>query len=343
MTNSAVGMILAAGFGTRLKELTTWRPKPLMELGSRPIIFHQIGMLERAGIRDIYINVHHQAEQIINEIKKWSLKAKIHISPESEILGTAGGIRQVINNFELHHREMMILHGDMMCDVDLATVMQPDSFLSLVIAKNRQLAGYQGSVSVNEQGHITELGAFYSSTDSKAASGFFTGIHFLSKQAVDLLKTTKDSCLVSEVYPEWLKTGKIINGDMRQMLYNDLGTPERLLSTNLSLCESPQTYTHVPFFDHFETRQNIFVGAHVKIDPKASLRGPLILGDHTFIGPDSIVGPKVVVGANCHVSAGAELTNSLLMSGTRIEKDERLDCVIALSKARVLVKDQKDH
>lgn len=344
MKNNTVGMILAAGFGTRLKELTHYRPKPLMELGGRAIIFHQIKMLERAGIKDIFINLHYQADQIIHEINKWPLEARIHFSYEEEILGTAGGIRRVLENFEIHNQGMLLLHGDMMCDIDLTSMLRPDTFCTLLIAQDRHLSGYSGTVAVDEKNSIVELGAFFSSSGPKRARGFFTGIHYLSSNALELLKSTSDSCLVSKIYPAWLKAGKVLMGDVRPLNYEDLGSPERLLKSNLALCDAPHSYRFVPLCDNFETMKNtILIATNVSIDPKARLVGPLILGSNSRIDAHAILGPRVVVGEHCHISGGAHVTESVLMSGTSIEKDERLDCVIALSKARVLVKDTKSH
>lgn len=344
MKHNAVGMILAAGLGTRLKELTIVRPKPLMELGTKAIIFHQIKMLEKAGIEDIFINLHYQSPKMTQEINSWPLKARIHFSIEEEILGTAGGIRQVIHQFNLYDRPMIVLHGDMMCDIDLKSVFLPHAFCNLVIAEYRQLEGYRGSVSVDTHSHIVELGTYYTSNTFKAKSGFFTGIHYLSTDALQLLKLSSHTCLVSELYPEWLKSGKVILGDVREMMYEDLGTPKRLLESNIAMCKFPNSYKHYNFMENLEKihNKNIMMGAHTEINPLATLIEPVIIADHAVIEAQAIVGPNVVVGKNSSIGSNAHVSNSVIMSETNIEKDERLDCVIALSKARVLVRDIKN-
>jgi MurNAc alpha-1-phosphate uridylyltransferase len=59
------GIILAAGLGMRMRPLTLNRPKPLIELGGRPMIDHCIDRLKAAGISEIVVNVHYLAEQVI--------------------------------------------------------------------------------------------------------------------------------------------------------------------------------------------------------------------------------------------------------------------------------------
>ena len=56
--------MLAAGLGERLRPLTETVPKPLLELGGRPLIHYPLLMLKRAGITEVAINVHHLADRV---------------------------------------------------------------------------------------------------------------------------------------------------------------------------------------------------------------------------------------------------------------------------------------
>ncbi len=121
-------MILAAGFGTRLKPLTDNTPKALIEVNNVPIIELQILKLVSLGFNDIIINVHHLAEKIIGFVKSknWE-NANIEISIEENILETGGGLKKaawflrddepflvhnvdVITNLNIH--KMMKAHND---------------------------------------------------------------------------------------------------------------------------------------------------------------------------------------------------------------------------------------
>ncbi len=86
-------MILAAGLGTRLKDLTQNKPKALIELNGITFLEHQINYLSYHGINDIIINVHHHSQLIKDLIKTRSWKANIFISDETEkLLDTGGGL-----------------------------------------------------------------------------------------------------------------------------------------------------------------------------------------------------------------------------------------------------------
>ena len=94
-------IIFAAGFGKRLVPLTKKTPKPLLQLNGKTLLENCILFLEDCGIKEIVINVHHLAGQIIDFINKNKFKSKIHISHEKEkILGTGGGLIYAKNNIK---------------------------------------------------------------------------------------------------------------------------------------------------------------------------------------------------------------------------------------------------
>ena len=89
-------MILAAGFGTRLKPLTQTVPKPMVPVLNRPLLEHTIELLRSCNIQDIAINVHHLPEQVIAHFGDGSrFDVNLQFSREEQIMGTAGGIKRV--------------------------------------------------------------------------------------------------------------------------------------------------------------------------------------------------------------------------------------------------------
>ena len=91
-------MILAAGRGERLRPLTDKTPKPLIEVGGKPLIEYHLDRLATAGFREVVINLSHLGDKIretIGDGSGWGLT--IHYSVEAPgALGTGGGIRQAL-------------------------------------------------------------------------------------------------------------------------------------------------------------------------------------------------------------------------------------------------------
>ena len=86
-------MIFAAGLGTRLKPLTDTMPKAMVLFNGRPLLWHAIKSVEKAGAERIVVNVHHFADQIKNFLEQNTWDSEIIISDESnELLDTGGGL-----------------------------------------------------------------------------------------------------------------------------------------------------------------------------------------------------------------------------------------------------------
>ena len=108
-------MILAAGRGERLRPLTDHTPKPLLPIAGVPLIVHQVQWLQRAGIRDIVINLHHLGELIEATLGPGhDLGVSITYSHEKTLLETGGGIVQALPL--LGAAPFLILNGDIWTD-----------------------------------------------------------------------------------------------------------------------------------------------------------------------------------------------------------------------------------
>ena len=94
-------MILAAGFGTRMKPLTSKIPKPLIKVGSKNLLERSINLLKTHGIEQIVINVHYLADEVEKFISNFKSKIKITISNEKDLLlDTGGGVKEATKIFD---------------------------------------------------------------------------------------------------------------------------------------------------------------------------------------------------------------------------------------------------
>ena len=93
-------MILAAGFGKRLNQLTIDLPKPLLKIGKETLLSNTLNFLESYGAKEVVINVHYLREKILNyiKIKKFRMDIKI-VEEKNNILDTGGGILNALNYF----------------------------------------------------------------------------------------------------------------------------------------------------------------------------------------------------------------------------------------------------
>lgn len=112
-------MILAAGLGTRLKELTHDRPKALVEVAGKTLLERNLENLQRQGFGTIIVNIHHFGEQIIRFLETHDFQAEIYVSDErGALMDTGGGIVQALPFF--HDTEAVLVHNvDILSDVNL--------------------------------------------------------------------------------------------------------------------------------------------------------------------------------------------------------------------------------
>ena len=106
-------IILAAGYGKRLRPLTLKTPKPLILVNKKPIIFYLLEELRNNNIHKCFINVHYLPDQIINYIHQYSKQYKymdIKIIKEKVILDTGGAIKNITKRF--NNKPLIVINGD---------------------------------------------------------------------------------------------------------------------------------------------------------------------------------------------------------------------------------------
>ena len=89
-------LILAAGLGTRMGDLTKDLPKPLLPVKGKPLIDYAFNLIEPLQTKNIFVNTHYHADLIQSHISKNYENIKISFEPE--ILGTGGGIKKIHQN-----------------------------------------------------------------------------------------------------------------------------------------------------------------------------------------------------------------------------------------------------
>ena len=119
-------LILAAGMGERLRPLTDVTPKPMLEIGGRPLIHYPLAMLRRGGVTEVAINVHHLASAVRRGLGDGSERGlRITYAPEPVLLGTGGplnGLREFLGGIE-NENTFAIVNSDTILDLDLRAML----------------------------------------------------------------------------------------------------------------------------------------------------------------------------------------------------------------------------
>jgi len=122
-------MVLAAGLGTRLRPLTDNRPKALVQVAGRTLLEITLARLRSFGVREVIVNVHHFADQIVEYLKaNANFGMRIEISREDVLLDTGGGLKKAAWFFledSARADEPFLLHNvDVISTIDFAKMVQ---------------------------------------------------------------------------------------------------------------------------------------------------------------------------------------------------------------------------
>ncbi len=123
-------IILAGGFGKRLKPLTDYLPKPLIPVLHRPIIEWQIQYLKKFGIRDILICAGYKSEQLVTYLREKRLGVKLEYSVEKTPIGTAGAIKNAYKYIDLEN--FFVLNGDVITNMNLNKLMIHQNSIAVI-------------------------------------------------------------------------------------------------------------------------------------------------------------------------------------------------------------------
>lgn len=129
-------VVMAGGFGQRLRPLTQNTPKPLLTIGDKPVIERTVEQLRDAGIRNISITTHFQANKIMDHFGDGSdFGVNVQYTHENEPMGTAGALSMLENVDE----PLLVINGDILTEVDFRAMQafhsEHDSDLTVAVRK----------------------------------------------------------------------------------------------------------------------------------------------------------------------------------------------------------------
>lgn len=291
-------MILAAGFGTRLKPLTNNLPKPLFPVLNRPILEHALHFLSSQGIRDIAINLHHQAEKIIDYFGDGKdFGVNLHYSKEEKILGTAGGIKK-LEPF-LKNDTFLVINSDVLADVNLKDALkfhkEKKSKLTLVVRQDPNAEKYDSIQRVEEGRIVHFLGSSIKNSDP-TTKVMFTGIQIIEPDIFSRIPENKFCGTAEDVFPEMVQEGLPVYGFLHKGFWIDMGTRETYIQAQMDALD----------------RKVALKTSSSRYPEGPLLVPPVHIGKNCEISQDAQVGPYAVLGDGCRIRSGAVVENAIL-------------------------------
>lgn len=227
-------MILAAGLGSRLKPWTDFHPKALARVNGKSLLQRNVEYLQCFGFKQVIVNVHHFAEQIISEVDRnqgWG--SHITISDEtSEVLETGGGLKKAAGFFD--SGPFVLMNVDILTILDLNQIMdahlqhkplatlatrQRDTSRYFRFDDNGVLCGWI-NVKTGEQKDSRPAADLHNSA--------FSGIHVIDPALLPLISREGKFSMV-DVYLDLARTHDIREFDHSDGAFIDVGKPESVV------------------------------------------------------------------------------------------------------------------
>jgi MurNAc alpha-1-phosphate uridylyltransferase len=233
-------MILAAGVGSRLKPWTDLHPKALAIVNGKSLLQRNIEYLQQYGIRNVVVNVHHFAGQIIRAIEEnrgWG--SEITVSDESgQLLETGGGLLKAASYLR-EARPVLLMNVDVLTDLNMEAMIgyhQEKKPLATLATSTREthryflfnsgnnLCGWR-NIKTGEERTSEHLNG---SETQKA----FSGIHIIEPRIFDLVKQTGKFSMV-DVYLDLMRQHTIKSFDHSESRFIDVGKPESVAKAEI--------------------------------------------------------------------------------------------------------------
>ncbi|MEK9773343.1 MAG: nucleotidyltransferase family protein [Opitutae bacterium] len=210
-------MVLAAGFGNRLRPLTDHTPKPLVSIAGKPLIVHHLEKLANAGFSEVVINLGHLGHKIpqaLGDGSQWGLS--IAYSDEGpDPLETGGGLTKALPL--LGSDPFLVVNGDVWCDLDFGSIPKSLPANDLAMLYLARIPSWRN------RGDFSLLGSRV--IESENPEYLYTGIALYHPRILEGAKVEKFS-----IVPR-LKdaiANDFVGGNLFSGRWDDVGTPERL-------------------------------------------------------------------------------------------------------------------
>jgi mannose-1-phosphate guanylyltransferase len=223
-------LILAAGFGTRLRPLTLERPKPVVPVGDRPLLAHVAAACRAAGIGTLVANAHHEHAKLSSVID--DLELSIQVMVEAEIRGTAGGVAGARRHFE--PGAVLVWNGDILTEPPVAQLLALATERDAqVLAVSPRPAG-EGTVGMDDAGRVVRLRGRVFGRETQA--GDYVGVMALGPGVV--VRLPEQGCLLGDVALPDLAAGRPVLTVPSTAPWSDLGDLKAYVAANFAWLDS---------------------------------------------------------------------------------------------------------
>jgi mannose-1-phosphate guanylyltransferase len=308
-------MLMGAGLGTRLRPITYELPKPMVPVLDRPVMEHILELLARHGIGQVIANLHYFPDRIKDHFGDGSdFGVQLEYSFEPELLGTAGGVRNV-RDF-LGDETFLVISGDALTDVDLGALW-----------KRHREAGGIGTLTLKRVADPSQLGVVILSDDGRV-QGFqekpqpaealsnlgSCGIYVFEPEIFDHFPDRDFVDWAQDVFPTVLERDAALYGHEIDDYWSDVGSLSEFRQGNFDALTGEVRVE----LEGSEIREGLRAGDSAMLEGYVLMEPPVYIGEDCTIGAEVRLTGPVVIGEGSTIGQGAILHDVLVWPGTDV-------------------------
>jgi mannose-1-phosphate guanylyltransferase/phosphomannomutase len=314
-------VIMAGGFGTRLRPLVINIPKPMVPIANKPIMAHILKNLKKHNFNDIVVILYHQPEIIKRYLKDGKdFGVNIEYIVPNEDLGTAGAVALAKDKLK---DTFLVISGDILTDFNLSDIIsfhkEKKSLATITLTRVENPLQF-GIVLTNKEGKITRFfekpswGEVFSDTIN-------TGIYVLEPGIFEFIPTSKDFDFSKNLYPIILLKKLPLYGYIAEGYWRDIGNLKDYKGVHDDIING------VVEIDIEGKRigkigSDIWVGEKSSIKNFKNIKGPILVGRNVKIGESKIVNSFIGDGVN--IGDHVEIKDTVIWENSSIDNNVKI-------------------
>ena len=325
-------LVLAGGFGTRLRPLTLNTPKPIVPIFDRPFLYHQIDLLKRVPEVDeiiLSLNYHpDRIEAVLGHGQDAGMPIRYVVEPQP--LGTGGAVKFAEPYLD---GTTIVFNGDVLAETDLAAVVERhrtrDARATIVLAPVEDPARY-GLVETNGDGNVTR---FIEKPEPAriTCNTINAGIYVLEPDTFDRIPADTKYSIERLYFPSLVERGEAFAAYVERGYWLDIGTPAAYRQAHRDMLDGRCRAGCAGLAGPEETT----VSASATVAPSARLAAPSFVGSGATVHPGAEVGPHAVLGSDSVVETAARVRDTILWPESIVGAGATIEGAIVGRRCRI--------
>ena len=301
-------LILAGGFGTRLRPLSCARPKLLFPIAGRPMIEWVLDELSKNEVETAILATNYLADMVKAHLGKKFDDIDLHYSLEDRPLGTGGAIKRA-ERFLKKDENFFVLNSDIIASPPLKEMCQQHKSLRATATIMLHKVNDPTHFGVAQLGRSMQIAKFIEKPRLRdvPSNWINAGVYILNSSIVSRLTPRTKISIEKEVFPGLASSGRLF-GYKYSGEWFDIGRFEEYRRANIAVLSRASTSKPV-------------IGSNVKVGANARLIPPLTIGPYSLVGTDVTLGPNTCVGGRTVISEGSQVSDSILFDTVSVGKN----------------------